>query len=188
MDIKRFGDAERSDRTKPSHSQPIEGKRDIACPEGMACWDNDVDPDVFDRVQPHCSSPAASPHVPRDRSEDGHVLAGAQDERWRVDGHEPERWLEVTATRQQRCRRPLAIEKFLGGPRNVFDPPVGHGCQSLSAESRGSFENISTGFTLMPRRFCSRSTSSNWFHIASVTTTPAAPARAVRPARWRYVL
>ena len=41
---------------------------------------------------------------------------------------------------------------------------------------------------LMPARLVSSRTSACWSGVATVTTTPAAPARAVRPERCRYAL
>ena len=64
-------------------------------------------------------------------------------------------------------------------------PSSGSGVQAARSARRGSLENISTMGMRKPRRRWITSISTSWFHRARLTTTPAFPARAVRPERCR---
>ena len=59
------------------------------------------------------------------------------------------------------------------------------GVHAARSASRGSLENISTMGIRSPSRRWITSISTNWFHRDRLTTTPALPARAVRPERCR---
>ena len=59
------------------------------------------------------------------------------------------------------------------------------GVQATRSARRGSLENISTMGIRIPMRVWMRSISRTWFHWTSDTTSPAEPARAVRPERCR---
>src|SRR5918998_1257396 len=71
------------------------------------------------------------------------------------------------------------------GPRACYAAPSAAGFHPARSDRRSSFENISTIGWSRPRRRLRRRTSSSSFHSTSVTARPAAPARAVRPGRWR---